>query len=80
MGSGTFCPGSSIAARFSNAARKISLCWTGLFGAPAFAPMGTIGDTLRGAPQRMEMAGNAEMMMVGIPDSSTALWTITEER
>ncbi|AHM57774.1 hypothetical protein EAL2_808p02690 (plasmid) [Peptoclostridium acidaminophilum DSM 3953] len=57
----------------SKAALKISLCCKGLFGAPAFAPIGTMGDTLRGAPQRMDIAGNAEMIMVGIPDSSNAL-------
>lgn len=69
-----------MAARLSNAALNISLCWEGLFGAPAFAPIGTMGDTLRGAPQRMDIAGRAEIIMVGIPDSSIALCTITEER
>jgi len=69
-----------MAARLSKAALRISLCWTGWFGAPALAPIGTMGDTPLGAPQRIEISGNAEIMMVGIPDPSTALWMITEER
>jgi len=69
-----------MATRLVKAARRISLCCAGLLGAPALAPIGTMGDTPRGAPQRIEMSGNAEMMMVGIPDPSTALWIITVER
>lgn len=42
--------------------------------------MGTMGATLLGAPHRVDMAGKAEIIMVGIPDPSIALCTITEER
>ena len=66
--------------RFCRAARRISRCCSGWPGAPALAPMGTMGETLLGAPLREEMVGRAETMMVGIPDSSTALCTMTEER
>lgn len=70
---GTCLPGASIEIRLSSAPRRIAFCCCGLLGAPALAPIGTMGETPRGAPQRMEMAGSAEMMMVGIPDPSTAL-------
>ena len=59
--------------RLSKAARKISFCCKGLFGAPALAPMGTIGDTPRGAPHRIEIPGKAEIIIVGIPNPSIAL-------
>lgn len=80
MGNGTFWPGLSMDTRLSKANRNISFCCKGLFGAPALAPIGTIGDTPLGAPQRMEIVGKAEMIIVGIPNPSTALWIITEER
>lgn len=57
MGNGTFCPGLSMDTRLSKAKRKISFCCKGLFG----------------APQRMEMVGKAEIIIVGIPNPSTAL-------
>lgn len=53
--------------RLNKAKRKISFCYKRLFGAPAFAPMGTIGDTPLGAPHRMEILGNAEIIIVEIP-------------
>lgn len=59
--------------RLSKAKRKISLCCKGLFGAPALAPIGTIGDTPRGAPQPIEILGKAEIIIVGIPNPSTTL-------
>ena len=59
--------------RLSKAERKISLCCSGLFGAPALAPIGTIGDTPLGAPQRIEIVGRAEIIIVGIPNPSNAL-------
>ena len=73
MGKGMFAPNASIEARASSAARNISLCCRGLFGAPAFAPIGTMGATLLGAPLRIEITGRAEMIIVGIPDPSIAL-------
>lgn len=73
MGKGTFSPGFSIDTRLSKAKCKISFCCNGLLGAPALAPIGTIGDTPLGAPLRMDMAGKAEIIIVGIPDPSTAL-------
>ena len=75
-----FSPNVSIDVRASTAARNISLCCRGLFGAPAFAPIGTMGATLLGAPLRMEITGRAEMIMVGIPDPSIARCTIAVER
>jgi hypothetical protein len=73
MGKGTFLPGVSISAKLFSAARKISFCCNGLFGAPALAPIGTIGDTPRGAPHLIEISGSAEIIIVGMPDPSTAL-------
>lgn len=59
--------------RLSKVRHKISFCCKGLFGAPALAPIGTIGDTPRGAPPRIEILGRAEIIIVGIPNPSTAL-------
>lgn len=73
MGKGILWPGMSISTRLIKAARKISFCCNGLFGAPVLAPIGTIGDTPRGAPHLIEISGRAEMIIVGIPDPSTAL-------
>lgn len=50
------------------------------FGAPAFAPIGTSGATALGVPLCLTTGGSAAIMIVGIPDSSIALCTITAER
>lgn len=59
--------------RLSKVCCSISFCCNGLFGAPAFAPIGTIGDTPLGAPHRIDIAGKAEIIIVGIPNPSTTL-------
>ena len=50
------------------------------WGLPALAPMGTNGATARGAPVCFTIGGSAAMMIVGIPDSSIARCTNTEDR
>ena len=49
-GNGTIFPGVSIAINCSNVAFTIAVCCSGLFGAPALAPIGTNGATERGVP------------------------------
>ena len=59
---------------------RIFLCISGLFGAPALAPIGTKGATALGVPVCLTTGGNAAITIVGIPDSSIALCTSTAER
>lgn len=51
-----------------------------LLGSPAFAPIGTSGATALGAPFCLTTGAKAAIIIVGIPDSSIALCTITAER
>ena len=64
----------------SNAAFKIVVCISGLFGSPAFAPIGTVGAIARGVPCCLQTGGNAAIMQVEIPAFSIALCTVTAER
>ena len=79
-GNGTTLPGLSSLTNCSRVAFTISFCIVGLFGSPAFAPIGTSGATPRGVPVCFTTGGNAAMMIVGIPAASIALCTSTAER
>ena len=79
-GSGTIFPGVSIFTSCSSAAFTICVCCSGLFGAPAFAPIGTSGATARGVPVCRTTGGSAAIIIVGIPACSIALCTNTAER
>ncbi len=79
-GRGTTVPGVVISSSCSNVALTIAVCCSTLWGAPAFAPMGTRGATARGVPVCLTTGGRAAMMMVGIPTDSIALCTRTAER
>lgn len=57
----------------------MAVCISGLLGSPALAPMGTLGATALGVPFCLTTGGNAAIMMVGIPDSSIALCTMTAD-
>jgi hypothetical protein len=77
---GTIFPGISIAINCLKVSFNSSLCISGLFGSPAFAPIGTSGATALGVPACFTTGGNAAITIVGIPDSSMALCTSTAER
>ncbi len=79
-GIGTILPADGISISCRNVSFRIFVCISGLLGSPTFAPIGTIGATALGVPFCLTTGGNAAMIIVGIPDSSIALCTITAER
>ena len=74
-GKGTVSPALLILVSCINVSFKMSLCISGSFGAPALAPIGTMGATARGEPFWRVTGGNAEMIIVGMPISSMLLCT-----
>lgn len=73
-------PADEILTNHSSDSLVIAYCCSMLFGAPAFAPIGTSGATALGEPFCLTTGGNAAIMIVGIPDSSIARCTITAVR
>ena len=55
----------------------IAVCISTSCGAPALAPIGTIGAAARGDPACLTTGGSAAIITVGIPAASIALCTIT---